>query len=192
MISGCIANKISFEDYVNYNHPYQKLIRDSLEYFMESSIQKKCIGTDGCSAPQYAFTVSSLADSMINLVKEKNNNNNFSYPINILLDAINKFPELIGGKNCFESEVIKYTKGKIFCKMGAEGVLLFADIKKNAGGLIKIIDGNERAIPPIAMKIFSKLNLLDSKERENLDHWIKPKIYNHAKKEVGKIFAKIS
>jgi len=192
MISGCIANRISFEDYINYNHPYQKLIRDSLEYFMGTSIQKKCIGTDGCGAPQYALTISNLADSMINLIKEKNNNNNFSDPINILLNAINKFPELIGGKNRFDSEIIKYTKGKIFCKMGAEGVLLFADLKKNTGGLIKIIDGNERAIPPIAMKIFSKLNLLDNKEKKNLGHWIKPKIYNHAKKEVGKIFAKIS
>ena len=76
--------------------------------------------------------------------------------------------------------------------MGAEGVLLFADIKKNTGGLIKIVDGNARAIPPIVMKIFFELNLLDSKERENLDHWIKPKIYNHTKKEVGEIFAKIS
>ena len=131
MISGCIANKISFDDYINYNHPYQKLIRDSLEYFMNAQIHKKCIGIDGCGAPQYALTINSLADSMINLVKEKNNNNNFSDPINILLSAINKFPELIGGKNRFDSEIIKYTKGRIFCKMGAEGVLLFADIKKN-------------------------------------------------------------
>ena len=191
MISGCIANKISFEDYVNYNHPYQKLIRDSLEYFMESSIQKKCIGTDGCGAPQYALTISSLADSMINLVKEKNNNNNFSDPINILLNAINKFPELIGGKNRFDSEIIKYTKGKIFCKMGAEGVLLFADIKKNTGGLIKIVDGNERAIPPLAMKIFIKLKLLSSDEKRNLIRWTEQILYNHAKKAVGKISAKI-
>ena len=58
--------------------------------------------------------------------------------------------------------------------------------------LIKIVDGNERAISPIAMKIFSKLNLLDNKEKKNLDHWIKPEIYNHAKKEIGEIFAKIS
>ena len=42
------------------------------------------------------------------------------------------------------------------------------------------------------MKIFSKLNLLDNKEKKNLDHWIKPEIYNHAKKKVGEIFAKIS
>ena len=130
MISGCIANKISFKNYINYNHPYQKLIRDSLEYFMGSSIQKKCVGIDGCGAPQFALTINSLADSMINLVKEKNNKNNFSDSINTLLNAINKFPELIGGKNRFDSELIKYTKGKIFCKMGAEGVLLFADTKK--------------------------------------------------------------
>ena len=191
MISGCIANNMSFENYVDQSHPYQKLIRDSLEYFTASPIQKKCIGTDGCSAPQYAFPFTCLADAMINLIKTKQDNNNFSDPINLLLNSITKFPELIGGKNSFDSDVIKYTKGKIFCKVGAEGVLLFASIPKKIGGLIKIIDGNKRAIPPIAMKIFFEMNLLNDKERKSLNHWVKPKIYNYAKKEVGQIIATI-
>ena len=128
---------------------------------------------------------------MINLVKAKQDNKNFSDPINLLLNSINKFPELIGGKNCFDSEIIKYTKGKIFCKSGAEGVLLFSSIPKKIGGVIKIIDGNNRAIPPIAMKIFFEMNLLNSKEKKNLNHWIKPIIYNIAKKKVGQIISKI-
>ena len=45
--------------------------------------------------------------------------------------------------------------------------------------------------PGTSMKIFSKLNLLNNKEKENLNHWIKPKIYNHAKKEVGEIVTKM-
>ena len=35
-----------------------------------------------------------------------------------ILNSINLFPELIGGKNRFDSEVIKITNGNIFCKGG--------------------------------------------------------------------------
>ena len=72
MISGCLANKMSFNNYIDYNHPYQKLIRNSLEYFMGSSIHNNSIGIDGCGAPQYAFTIDCLANAMINLIKEPN------------------------------------------------------------------------------------------------------------------------
>ena len=41
MLSGCLANKMGYANYLDYDHPYQKLIRKSLEYFTESSINKK-------------------------------------------------------------------------------------------------------------------------------------------------------
>ena len=47
MISGCLANKMNIDNYLDFDHPYQKLIQKSLENIMQSKIQKKCIGTDG-------------------------------------------------------------------------------------------------------------------------------------------------
>ena len=92
---------------------------------------KKCIGTDGCSAPQYAFSIDDLSNAMINLINKKYRKNDYSKAIYILLNAITEYPFLIGGKNRFDSEIIKHTQGRIFCKGGAEGVLLFVDISKN-------------------------------------------------------------
>ena len=191
MLSGCLANKMEYSNYVDYDHPYQKLIRNSLEHFTESSIKKKCIGIDGCSAPQYAFSIDNLTNAMINLINERNTKNEYSKSIGTLLNAIAKYPLLIGGKNRFDSEVIKHTQGRVFCKGGAEGVLLFVDTSKNIGGVIKIEDGNERALPSLAMKIFFKLKLLSSNEKRNLIKWTEQILYNHAKKIVGKISAKI-
>ena len=191
MLSGCLANKMQYTNYVDYNHPYQKLIRNSLEYFTECSIKQKCIGTDGCNAPQYAFSIDALSNAIINLINKKNTRNCYSKAICRLLNAITKYPLLIGGKNRFDSEIIKHTQGRIFCKGGAEGVLLFVDTIKNIGGVIKIEDGNERAIPPLAMKIFFKLKLLSGNEKRNLIKWTEQILYNHAKKVVGKISAKI-
>ncbi len=191
MLSGCLANKMEYDNYVDYDHPYQKLIRNSLEYFTESSIKKKGIGVDGCNAPQYAFSIDNLTNAIINLIKKKNTRNYYSKAICILLNAIAKYPLIIGGKKRFDSEVIKHTQGRIFCKGGAEGVLLFVETSKNIGGIIKIEDGNERAVPPLAMKIFFKLKLLSSNEKRNLIKWTEQKLYNHAKKVIGKISAKI-
>ena len=191
MLSGCLANKMEYANYVDYDHPYQQLIRNSLEHFTESSIKQKCIGIDGCNAPQYAFSIDNLTNAIINLVNKRNTKNEYSKAICTLLNAIAKYPLLIGGKKRFDSEVIKHTKGRIFCKGGAEGVLLFADTLKNIGGVIKIEDGNERAIPPLAMKIFIKLKLLSSDEKRNLIRWTEQILYNHAKKTIGKISAKI-
>ena len=64
------------------------------------------------------------------LLIRKTKKNEYSKAICTLLNAISKYPLLIGGKKRFDSEVIKYTQGRIFCKGGAEGVLLFADTSK--------------------------------------------------------------
>ena len=191
IISGCLANKMKINNYIDFNHPYQKLIRDTLENFMEFKIQKKYIGIDGCQLPQYAFPCSNIATSMVNLIKTKESKNKYSISIKKILSAINEFPLLIGGRNRFDSDVIKSTKGRIFCKGGAEGVFLFADFNKKIGGVIKILDGNNRAIPSIAMKIFLKLKLLSKNESKELNNWTIQKLFNHANKQVGKITAEL-
>ena len=191
MISGCIANKMDFSEYIKFDHPYQKLIRNSLEKYMEYKIKKNSIGTDGCNAPQYAFPLTNIATSMINLIKAKNVNNNNSLAIKTIINSINKFPILIGGHNRFDSNVIKTTKGRIFCKGGAEGVLLFANFTKKIGGIIKILDGNNRAIPSTAMEVFSNLKMLSNKEKLKLSKWKAQMLFNHAGKKVGKIITKL-
>ena len=185
MISGCIAYKINHYDYINFNHPYQILIRNCLEFFTNSKIKNINIGIDGCNAPQYAFTIESLAYSMINLIKTVNKKNQYTKSIKKILLSIRNNPLLIGGSNSFDSNVMKITGGRIFCKGGAEGVLLFADFKKKIGGVIKVVDGNERARPLISLKIFTKLNLISKKEEEILKKLTIQKIPN------GKIFAEI-
>ena len=189
MICGCIAHDMEIKNYVDPEHPYQKLIKSSLENFMSTKIKNYTIAEDGCSAPQYAFPLTNIATSMINLIKEKEMTTKYTKSLNILLKSINKYPLLIGGQNRFDSNVMEATKGRIFCKGGAEGVLLFADFYKKIGGVIKIVDGNNRAIPSVAMSVFIKLKILSTNELKKLENWKVQKLFNHAKKNIGKITA---
>jgi len=191
MISGCLSNEMDIYNYLGFNHPYQKLIRNSLENITKYKITKKQVGIDGCSAPQYAFPLQNLSTSMVNLIKNYIGNEDFSTSIKLLLDSILKYPQLIGGSKKFDSELMRITKGKIFSKGGAEGVLLFAHKEKKIGGVIKIIDGNERALPSATTEIFKKLSLVTKNEQQKLSDWNNQQIYNHAKIKVGKIYSQL-
>lgn len=191
MISTAIYQDCNISNYTNFDHPIQKSILQILENFTEYKIKKINKSIDGCSAPQYSFPIESLALAMSKVSCYSQLQFDISISLNKLLYSISKNPFYIGGTNRFDSELINITKGRIFCKGGAEGVLLFADFVKKIGGVLKVLDGNNRAIPSITMKIFSHLGLLSSKEKTLLQHWTVEQIYNHNKQNIGKIVAKI-
>lgn len=191
MISSCIMEKMTTNNYVDMNHPYQKIIREYLEFFTETKILNVQKGVDGCSAPQYAFPLKNISIAMINLIKHYNENKEYTEEIKILLKAIKKYPQLTGSKNIYPSQLMAATNGKIFSKGGAEGVLLFAHKEKRIGGIIKVIDGNERALPSVANEIFKKLKIINKSELSKLSGWSNQKIFNHAKIKVGNIYTEI-
>ena len=191
MITTCMISEMDINKYLEMNHPHQKIIRNYLEYFTEEKISNYQKAVDGCSAPQYAFRLKNLCIAMINLLKHFLETKDFSSEIKILLNAIQKHPNLTGSKHIYPSQLMSATNGKIFCKGGAEGVLLFAHKEMKIGGVIKVCDGNERALPSIANQIFKKLKILNGKELRKLSKWSNEKIFNHAKINVGKIYTEI-
>jgi L-asparaginase II len=191
MISGCLSLNLDLKNYLEKNHAYQKLIRKYLEYFTNTKITRIQKAVDGCSAPQYAFPLKSISIAMINLLKHFKEEKKYSNEVRLLLRSISKYPHLTGSRSIYPSQLMSSTNGRMFCKTGAEGVLLFAHKEKKIGGVIKVMDGNERALPSVANQIFKKLNILNKIELSKLSKWGNEKIYNHARLEVGNIYTKI-
>ena len=187
MITTSIFNKYSIKNYTNLNHPIQKNIYYILEDFTEHKILKKSIGIDGCSIPQYAFPLHSLALAMEKVSNYKKLQFDISFCLNKLLYCISKNPFYIGGTERFDSELMKITKGRIFCKGGAEGIIMFSDLKNKYGGIIKVKDGNLRAIPSATIKLLKKIGSISKLEENKLKKWNPEAIYNHAKIKVGEI-----
>jgi L-asparaginase II len=191
MLSGCLMYDMDLNNYLDFNHPYQKDIRKHLEYFMECKIQNKQKGIDGCNAPQYAFPLNKIAIAMIKLAKTYSDTLPFSTEIKLLLNAISKYPHLTGGLEKYDSQLMRITNGRLFAKGGAEGVILFVDKDKKIGGIIKVSDGNNRALPSSANEIFKKLNILNKNELQELSKWTNEIIRNHTNKKIGKIYTTI-
>ena len=107
------------------------------------------------------------------------------------MTAIINNPNYIGGTDSLDSKVMNICKKKIFCKGGAEGVFLFVSLKKRISGIIKVSDGNERAIPSIIYNIFKKFQIMSVKELEELKNTFSFKLVNHAKITIGSIETKL-
>ena len=185
MITSCLINKFNTKNYLNFEHPHQKMIRKVYEDFNNKKINKKNYGIDGCSAPQYAFKIKDIAKMLCNLIKSYDGNYKYSEEVNLLINSVFKNPKYIGGTNSFDSNLMTILNKKIFCKGGAEGVFLFTDLKNGIAGVIKVIDGNERAIPSVCYELFKKfkiLNNLELKKFRKLDNF---KLINHAKIVTG-------
>ncbi len=187
MLTSCIANDHEIENYLDFNHPHQRNIRKVFNKFTETKLIKKNYSLDGCSAPQYSFQIKSISRALNNLIKSYNNEFEYTIPIRILINSTLKNPNYIGGTTSFDTKVIHASKSKIFCKHGAEGVFLFAHLKKGISGVIKVVDGNERALPITVVNIFKKLNLINKSELKNLEKLEEFYLKNHADKKIGYI-----
>ena len=191
MLSSCMANNYEIRNYLNFNHPHQKNIRIVFNKFTENKLTKNNFSLDGCSAPQYSFKIKSICKALNNLIKSYNNEFEYTTATRILINSIFKNPNYIGGTTSFDSKVIKASKNKIFCKYGAEGVFLFVHFKKGISGVIKVRDGNERAIPITIINIFKKLKLMNNIELGNLEKNEQFYLKNHANRKIGYISSTI-
>mgnify|MGYP001456589632 FL=1 len=185
MLTSCLVNNQSITNYLDYNHAHQKNIRKIFNKFTESKLSKKNFSLDGCSAPQYSFKIKSISRALNNLIKSYKNNYEYTDEVRTLVNSILKNPEFIGGTLSFDTKVIKASKGKIFCKSGAEGVFLFVDFQNEISGVIKITDGNERAIPIAILNIFKKFKVMSKVELKNLEKKEKFELKNHAGRNIG-------
>lgn len=189
MLTSCLVNNFSIKNYVDFDHPHQKNIRKVFSKFTEDKISKKNYGIDGCSAPQYAFTIEQLGKGLSNLLRSYNSNFEYSENIQIMINAILANPKFIGGSKNLDSNLIKISNRNIFCKGGAEGVFLFVHIKKKIFGILKVKDGNERALPSAMYTLLKKFGILTKQELNQFISWHKTNLYNHAKIKIGNIKA---
>ena len=191
MLTSCIVNNFPIKNYVDFDHPHQKNIRKVFSKFTEDTISKKNYGIDGCSAPQYAFTIEKLGKALSNLLNSYNGNFEYSKNIQTMINSILANPKFIGGSNNLDSNLIKISNRNIFCKGGAEGVFLFVHLKKEIFGILKVKDGNERALSSAMNALLKKFKILDKEELNQFNSWNTSSMYNHAKIKIGSISTKI-
>jgi L-asparaginase II len=176
-LAWCNLNDKLTETYLEYEHPLQHAIRRSLSIWCNEKPENFWVGTDGCSAPNYALPLKSLATGYARLASTKGGGT-----AKTLFDAMTIHPEYVSGTGrhdlAFMTAGTRDGQADWVSKIGADGVQLVGIRSAGLGIAVKIVDGNQRAVIAATVEVLRQLELLQDLENSPLAEWASPKIVN--------------
>lgn len=161
--------------YLDVSGPVQQGVLSAVAQFCGVPVGQIGLGTDGCSAPNFALPLVATALGVARLMDP-----DAPAEARTVTGAMTQHPDMVQGDGGFDTEVMRLRPGKIISKRGAEGVQIVG-LAPHAGrpavGLIvKIADGASRAAVPAMATALAQLGLLGADETAALQarSWLPP------------------
>ena len=147
ILSACKALEIDFAEYLEAEHPIQQKIA---EYTLElCEFDEKIFAKDGCGVPVMAMPLENMAKGLLNLYNTVEGQE--------IISACIKYPMLFGGNSRFDTEIIKLTKGNVFAKVGACGLVGAINTKTKETLIVKIFADDHPARREVMLKYMKEL-----------------------------------
>ena len=168
------------ESYLDPQHPIQKQILQTFSEMCRLEPEKVALGTDGCSAPNFAIPLRNAALGFARLVDPWELAPQRAAACQRITAAMTHYPEMIAGPGKFDTVLMTATAGKIVSKGGAEGYQaigirpgVLGPDTPGVGITLKIADGDlkDRARPAVTLAILQQLGVLTPAEAESLAEW---------------------
>jgi L-asparaginase II len=100
-------------------------------------------------------------------------------------------PELVGGTDRLCTALMQVAGGRIFAKVGAEGVYCAGVTAGGIGIALKVEDGAKRAAEPALIEVLRLLGLLGEEDMEQLAGYARPRVLNTRGEVVGSLRARV-
>ncbi|TAF99757.1 MAG: asparaginase [Betaproteobacteria bacterium] len=173
-------------NYLNSDHAVQLAIRDAVAYACGvSEASAMPWGTDGCSAPNYAVSLTGLAKAFA-WTTRSTSDPRFGDAGARLFKAMSTHPEMVSGEGRNDLALARAGRGDWIAKVGADGVQTLASLSKGIGIAAKVSDGNQKALMVAYCDVLKQLGMLDSQAADALETWINVPIKSIRGVEVGR------
>jgi L-asparaginase II len=174
------------ENYLAINHPIQQEIVATFAEMCQLSVNEVELGTDGCSAPNFAVPLYNAALAMARLCDTRGLSEARASACRKITSAMTTHPEMISAYGEFDEQLMRVSAGKILCKRGAEGYQIigllpdmFSPGSPGVGIALKVSDGDAarmsldlvhsaRVRPAVTLEILRQLGALSSEQQQAL------------------------
>ncbi len=197
MLAFAKMNGEPLDSYLELYHPVQQRILHAMAEMGGLPVEDIHLGVDGCSAPNFALPLYNAAWAWARLADPSSLSPQTAAACQVITDAMTAHPEMVGGPERFDTELMKLGGGRVVVKGGAEGFqnigILPGALGPGSGGLgiaIKISDGDlsGRARGAVALEVLRQLGLFTDTELEPLSTFGPSKpIQNWRKLTVGEL-----
>ncbi len=165
------------ESYLEHDHPVQQRILNTFAEMCGLPVTQIKLGTDGCSAPNFAVPLVNAALAWARLADPSSLSPNRANAIRTIIQAMMAHPEMVGGPGRFDTLLMQTLNGRVVSKGGAEGYegmgVLPGALGPGSGALgiaVKISDGDGygRAVSAVSMEVLRQLGVFSPNELETL------------------------
>ena len=176
--------------YIEPESEGQRLVRGVLAEFTDLEESNLTYGVDGCSAPTYRLPLTSLATAFARMSNPEGLSETRRSHCRRLTDAVAKHPVLIAGtRKRLCTDLSRVTEGRLFPKIGAEGVYAVGIRGADRAVAVKLDDGAFRGVNAFVPALLHRLGFLSDGEIEALGPWGDLTSRNRAGRNVGRIEA---
>jgi L-asparaginase II len=145
-------------EYVEVDHPLQRKIRQTFEEVTE--LDSPGYGIDGCSAPNFATTVTGLGRAMGKFSAAREDGDGRERAMYTLTRAMARHPEYVAGEGRACTTLMRAMDHKVAVKTGAEGVFVAIIPEMQRGIALKITDGATRAAEAVITSLLVRCGAL--------------------------------
>jgi L-asparaginase II len=194
MLANALMRDFPLADYINPQHPIQKIILGTCAEMVDLPVDQLIIGIDGCSAPVFAVPLYNAALAIARVCDPSLLSMQRAAACGQIVHAMTTYPEMVAGPNEFDTELMHAANGKVISKMGAEGYqiigILPGILSPNSPGVgiaLKIADGDlgSRARSVVALEILRHYKVLTAEELKSLEKFDTRTIPNWRDLKVG-------
>lgn len=171
-------------DYVDPDHAVQRAIRAAFEDL--TGQESPGFGIDGCSAPNFATTLTGMARAMGRMAGAGAGRSDRDRAALRLTQAMSNNPVLVAGEGMPCTEIMRALGHGAVAKTGADGFYIAILPELGLGIALKIVDGADRAQNLAIVALLVHLGLI-APDHPVAEKWMRPEIRNFAGLLVGEM-----
>jgi L-asparaginase II len=186
MLAAARMRGLPIADYVNPEHPIQKVILETLAEMCSVPVEQIEVGIDGCSVPNFAVPLYNAALGFARLCDPRGLPEERATACRRISQSMMANPLMVGGPGRFDTRLMEICSGRILVKGGAEGYMILGIMggvlgteSPGVGIAFKISDGDlairkatgetyNRVRPAVALEILRQVGYISEKELETL------------------------
>lgn len=153
----CQQCGIDHAGYVAAGHPFQEMVRQTMEDVTRAKHATENSGIDGCSIPTFAIPLRALGLGFARMASGKGFSPARAGAAKRLIDACMAEPFFVAGTGRADTLLMQAAPGRIFVKGGAEGVHCGVLPELGIGFALKCVDGAGRGVEVATAALIRKL-----------------------------------
>ena len=190
LLTLCQYYRWRINDYYKLEHPVQQMILEIIAKVTGYPKGEIYLGIDNCGVPVFGLPIKNMSCAYTRIANWELLPLEYQQSAKRIFLSMIKYPEIVGGTDRFDTDLIRISEGKLLAKSGADGVFCIGVRNENGIGItVKMESGNMKFLPLVVIRILYQLKILPKEKLNQLKKYRPLWMKNYLNEKVCKFIS---